>query len=132
MRYIEIRNEQPVMRECFYAFSNSQMKEGIENTGIEGKKIYSGGNGLYGTKEGIKELFGYYDNQRTRIKEECDPQQVYNYEYDNHECGWLHDDTEAIKIIVLYFGEERAKEVKRRNGYADIDSLFKKKTYEAI
>ena len=31
-----------------------------------------------------------------------------------------YDDEEAIKIVVGYFGEEIAKEVKRKYGYSEI------------
>lgn len=43
---------------------------------------------------------------------ECDPQEVYFYEYNNHECQY-HDDTHAYAIIVDIFGEDIAKQIKR-------------------
>lgn len=76
--------------------------------------------GLFGTKEGIEKFMGFYDKQTERIAAECDPQEVYNYEFDNHECSYTNDDTEAIKLVCSYFGLERALTVKRRFGYFDI------------
>jgi len=51
---------------------------------------------------------------------------IYDYEFGNYECDYIGDDTEAIKLVVSYFGEERAKTVKRKNGCAisNIDNLF--------
>ena len=46
-----------------------------------------------------------------------DPQDVYNYEFGNHVCSYTCNDEEAIKIVVDYFGKERAKNVKRRFDY---------------
>lgn len=118
------------MEECFFAFSNSQFAEGIKKMGLENKKILDGGMGLYGTKEGIKKFMDFYDNNTKEVAENCDPQQVYDYEHDNHECSYTNDDREAIKIVVCTFGEEIAKTVKRRHGYMAIDNLFKKLLYE--
>lgn len=115
--FSKIYNQQPELFECFFAFSNEQFTEGKKKAGIEDKKIYSGGAGLYGTKEGIKKLFDDYDNIDKEISEKIDPQEVYNYEFDNHECSYTNDDEEAIKIVVRIYGEEKAKQVKRKFGY---------------
>lgn len=119
MNYSEIKNRQPELTECFFAFSNEQFKEGIAKHNLEGKKIFHGPGGLYGTNEGINALMNFYDNLSVEIAEKCTPEEVYAYEYNNHECGYTGDDSEAMKIVISYFGEERAKEFsrKRRNGY---------------
>ena len=52
---------------------------------------------------------------KAEVVENCSPQEVYDYEFLNHECGWTGDDEEAIQIVVHYFGVDRAKEVKRVN-----------------
>ena len=85
MNYQEIKNEQPILRNCFFAFSTEQFNEGIEKYNLTGQKIYRGFGGLYGTKEGIEELMSFYDNLNNRIAKECDPQEVYDYEFGNHE-----------------------------------------------
>lgn len=124
--YRTIRDKHPVMEECFFAFSQSQLAEGIKKMGLEGKKLFDGGMGLFGTKEGIKKFMDFYDNNTKEVAEQCNPQDVYDDEYGNHECGYTNDDTEAIKIVVCTFGEEKAKQVKRHHGYVAIDDLFKK------
>lgn len=50
---------------------------------------------------------------KTEVVENCSPQEVYDYEFLNHECGWTGDDEEAIQIVLHYFGADRAREVKR-------------------
>jgi len=121
--YTEITSKQPELHECFFAFSNSQFHEGKKKAGIEDKKIYDGGYGLYGTKEGIKKLHSDYDLIDKEVADKCDPQDVYAYEFNNHECSYTNDDREAMSIVIRIFGKEKAKEVKRRFGYINIDDL---------
>ena len=51
-RYYEIKNKLNTYKfnEIFFAFSNQQFEEG-EKTIPDGKKIYSGGMGMYGTRD---------------------------------------------------------------------------------
>ena len=123
--YCELKDYEPELVECFFAFNNQQFAEGVKEKGIEGKKILRAPGGLFGTKEGIQKLYDDYDANSKRIGEECDPQEVYDYEFNNHECGYTHDDTEAIKLVVSYFGDEKAKMVRRNNGcrYLKIEEL---------
>lgn len=121
--YIEIKSKHPEMIECFFAFSDQHLSKGIKEKIPEGKEIFSGGMGLYGTREGIKKFLAFYDAITVEIGEKCDPQEVYDYEYNNHECSYTCDDTEAIKIVVSYFGEEKSTKVKRRHAIIEIENL---------
>ena len=48
------------------------------------------------------------------VKEECDPQEVYFYEYNNHECQYAFDgDYEVYKLVSDIFGEYIASKIKR-------------------
>jgi hypothetical protein len=126
MNYQDIKNQQPILRDCFFAFSTKQFEEGIAKHNLEGQKIYRGMSGLYGTESGIKELLNFYSDVNDRIAKECNPQEVYDYEFDNHECSITCDDTDAMMIIVSTFTEEQVKNVKRKNGYLNysIEELF--------
>jgi len=115
--YSELIHEQPKLQDCFFAFSNKQFEEGLDKVNLRGKKIYDGGLRLYGTKEGIQKYIDFNRNITKRIKEYCTPQEVYDYEFTNHECDYVGNDEEAIKLVITYFGEEKAKGVKRKWGY---------------
>ena len=119
--YATIKDKQPVLWECFFAFSNEQFAEGKKRMGIEDKKIYDGGHGLYGTREGIRKLFDDYDAIDKEIAEKCDPQEVYQYEWNNHECSITCDDEDAINIVIRIFGKETAQTVKRRYAHSEIN-----------
>jgi hypothetical protein len=126
MTYQEIKNQQPVLRECFFAFSKEQFNEGIAKHNLQDKKIYKGFAGLYGTKEGIEELMSFYDALDKRIASECDPQDVYNYEFANHECSYTNDDSEAMMIVISTFTEEQSRSVKRKFGYLSYEELIER------
>lgn len=121
--YYKLKEQQPELVDCFFAFSDSQYKEGLEKRNLQGKKIFKADGGLFGTQEGIQKLYDDYEAISKEITEKCDPQEVYDYEFINHECSYVGDDEEAIKIVVSYFGDERAKEVKRRFAITKIENL---------
>ena len=123
MNYQDIKNEQPILRECFFAFSTEQYNEGIAKHNLEGKKIFRGIGGLYGTKEGINELMAFYEGLGDRIAKECKAQEVYNYEFGNHECSYTNDDSEAMMIVMSYFTEEECAKVKRKHAWYTIEEL---------
>ena len=121
--YTEIKNEQPMYWNVFFAFSDEQFEKGRKEAGIENELIFSCGDGIYGTKEGIRKLFDFYISQSHRIAAECDPQDVYNCEFENNECDYMGNDAEAIRVVHHYFGLERALGVKRKFGYLDLKSI---------
>ncbi|RGZ10182.1 hypothetical protein DXA04_20685, partial [Phocaeicola vulgatus] len=109
------------------AFGNESFARGMK--GIrplnDGEKIYSFGAGGYGTKDGIERLFKFYEDMEARIKNECDPQEVYCYEYNNHECCIAFDgDIEAIRLVAGIWGVETAKTIKRRSAFYRVEELF--------
>ena len=130
-RYRELRSKHPDGKDLgfFWAFNLKQFEEGykmlVERGHIkEGDKIFQSSSGLLGTKEGIDGLHNFYHNINQQIKAECDPQEVYFDEYNNHECMIAWDgDEEAIKIIVNIWGKEVAKSLVRFNASVDIDKL---------
>ena len=55
-------------------------------------------------------------DREKQIPTECDPQEVYFYEYNNHECMFAWDgDKEAVEIIIRHWGKDVAKSLKRYN-----------------
>lgn len=102
--YQELKNIHVEPVNCFYAFGNQQFAEAVKKQGLEGQKLYSAGSGLYGTHEGIKNYFAEIEKITKRIPKECTPQEVYDYEFANHECGYVGSDGEAIDIVRMYFG----------------------------
>lgn len=101
-------------KEIFYAFSDEQFKKGLEEHGLEREKIFNLGAGMFGTQEGYDRLVAATDAIEKKIREECDPKEVYLYEYNNHECFVSWDgDKEPARIIKRIFGEDALKQIKR-------------------
>lgn len=119
-KYTELNSQQAPMIDCFFAFSPSQYNEGVAKHNLYDKKLYNAGMGLIGTYEGIKAFKKFSDDITANITAECDPQEVYDYEFNNHECDYVGDDKEAIDIVIAYFGIERAKTISRRCAYYPI------------
>lgn len=119
--YQEIKNQNPPLEKCFFAFSKQQFAEGKEKAGITDEQIYEAGAGLYGTKEGLQKLLDFYEGLQKKIALECTPQEVYDYEYVNHECGYVGDDENAILIVIQIFGVQLAASVNRKYAYYQLN-----------
>lgn len=111
--YTELKNQQPDHEECFWAFSKIQFEEGLEKKSLQKDQITNGGSGLYGTQKGIDKLHDFYESRAEEIKIKCNPQEIYDYEFVNHECEYTGNDREAIQIVKEYFGEKSIKNLKR-------------------
>lgn len=120
--YLELRHKHPDSKKygIFFAFSNQQFEEGKEEMrklGLykDGQKIYSIGAGGYGVdKKLIDDFFGFYQHQDDIIAQECDPQEVYFYEYNNFECMLDWDgDKRAYELVEGIFGKEVASKIQR-------------------
>ena len=127
MNYTELKNAVIPLNGCFFAFSDEQFTKGINELGIsmeEAKNIiYKGDYGLYGTREGLTAYRAAIKENSAHITAECDPQEVYDYEFYNQECGCINDDTEAMKLVIAYFGEDKARTVRRMHGYVPIEGI---------
>lgn len=103
----------------FFAFSDQQFEEGYHRLAdrrfiSKGDKISQRKNGAYGTQNSLKAFFDFYATRDKKIKAECDPQEVYFFEYNNCECMYAcGGDKEAYDIIVELWGEETAKTITR-------------------
>lgn len=130
-RYWELYNLQPTTadRSVFFAFGQKQFDEAMEKkkkSGLiaDGEKIYSGGAGLYGTHSGITSFLRFYDEKDKLIKAECDPQEVYFFEYNNHESFYSWEgDLETMKIIFRIWGEDVARKIVRYSAVYSIENI---------
>lgn len=139
-RYKEIRSGHPNIERygCFFAFDNEQydlsLAAAIRAGRIkEGEKLYYHPtvSGLHGTAEGIAAFLKAYNDRDAAIQKECDPQEVYFYEWNNHETMYSWDgDADAIRIVISYFGVEAARSI-RRFDPCDIDKLLARDREEA-
>lgn len=129
-RYKEITEQQRngKYEGIFYAFNNEQFEEGynkVKHLLKEGEKICSFGYGGYGVREYITKMFDFIKNADKMIAKECDPQEVYYYEYNNHECCVDWDgDKGAIKVIIDIFGADVARKIKRFRECCTIDDII--------
>jgi hypothetical protein len=101
----------------FFAYSDKQLSEGLSKFGYEKSDIVrvdAQGLGLYGPREKCLAFLGEYEKRAERVKKECNPQDIYDYEFDNHECGYTGDDMEVMELIEDIFGLDAARSVKRR------------------
>ena len=104
MNYEELKELQRTItnEQIFFAFNAKQLSEGIAKM-PKGEKIYRGIGGMLGTKKGLLDFRASYDAITERIKKECTPEEIYNYEYINYECAYSGDDEEAVDIVQGYF-----------------------------
>lgn len=136
-RYHEINEEAYHVNladfDCFWAYDQKQFDEGLARIGKPKDQIYRYGNGLFGTHDGFMRYMDYLDKKNERIKEECDPQEVYFDEFNNHECmlDW-EGDTAAIELVADIFGDEIAQTVKRYNKKYSFEQLQLMRTEEKV
>lgn len=128
-RYLELRqqaNEIDIYKlHVFPAFSKKQFEEGRKRAGIgDGEKIVSIGGGMYGTEEGFRAYFDKLDEINATIAKECDAQEVYCEEYNNHE-GMINPDgdEQALLLVADIFGWEVATSLKRFNAAYTINEI---------
>ena len=109
----------------FFAFSEEQLEQGMAKIGVTDKNLIYAGftkgplSGLCGTEEGLNRFWKSFklqeQNFKDRVQKECTPQEVYDYEFQNYECGVIWDDEEAYNATVRIYGKEVVDvQVKRR------------------
>lgn len=124
----ELQNvDLPKRFNIFCAFSNEQYEQGLKSIRPlkDGEKVLRFGSGMFGTREGIDAYFAFIEESHRRIKEECDPQEVYCYEFNNYESMIAYDgDLNAIRLVIDIWGKEAAKNVKRKCAFYSLESLL--------
>ena len=111
-RYRELRSEQPKSEQygVFFAFNKEQFEQGYKGIVArgflkDGEKVCDAGNGIYGTESEIDRFLRFYEERVEQIAKECNPQEVYFEEWNNHECMFTNDD-DAMECIINTFGKE--------------------------
>ncbi len=136
-RYNELMQQQnnlPVDKwGIFFAFSPAQFKtgyKGLLDRGLikEGEVIKDFGGGCFGTSAGMKRWVDEINAVEEKIRQECDPYEVYLDEYNNFECciDWDGDDR-AVERVLGIFGLARTKEAlngKRFRICSTIETLY--------
>ena len=127
-RYHEIKEETYNVNlanyDCFFAFSREQLEEGLKRIGKTKDQIYKYGNGLFGTHDGFTRYMNYLKQADERIKNECDPQEIYFYEFNNHECMIDYaGDTSAIELVIDLFGIDVLPTITRYNKLYSTEQL---------
>lgn len=118
-RYRELSNQHAPTKGWFAAFNNEQFSEGLsdlirKDEAKSKEDIKSYGAGVFGTAEGLSEMIRFYQERNRLIAEECDPQEVYCVEFNNHECMIAYDgDLEALRLCLDLFGVDRCRGIKR-------------------
>lgn len=98
-----------------------QLKLGVD---VEKEKIYKIGAGVYGTAEAIKAYEKRVDKRLEEMRQ-CNPQEVYFYEYNNHEAMYNYDgDMDAVEIIANIFGKDEARKLKRYRAVYSLEEIF--------
>lgn len=112
MNYIKLKEKQEnefndfTAKFMFFAFSDEQLKEGLEKIGATVKDIYSCGAGGFVLKSKSKELHGLMGKFSKQL-EECmkDEEFAYDafrYELANHEYVYSQSDREVLELFDLW------------------------------
>ena len=132
-RYQQLCNERSAIDtakfDIFWAFSNQQFADGLKSIRPlkDGEKLVRIGAGGFGTRDGVDRYLKCLHEYDDRIKEDCDPQEVYCWEYNNHESFLSWDgDMGAIQVIIDIWGADVAKTIKRRSVCYSIDEMSQK------
>ena len=114
--YYEIKNEISSFShpEVFYAFGDDSFKEQSKQM-PKGEKIVRGFiGGMFGTRRGLTAMADAMIANNEKIRNECTPQEVYDYEYANYECGYTGDDSDSLDHVQFYWPDAK---IVRKRGY---------------
>ena len=114
---------------CFFAFSQEQLEQGQRSIKLKpNEKLVSFGGGGFGVEDGVNKYFAHLNEVQNRIRTECDPQEVYCYEFNNYESFIAFDgDVDAIRLIAAIWGQEAASRIKRFSPFYSLKTLFGEK-----
>lgn len=102
--------------DMFAAFNDRQFEEGKASIRHlrEGEKLVTIGMGVFGTRDGVDRYIRDCHAMSGRIAEECDPQEIYCEEYNDHESMISWDgDKLAVLAVADIFGWEACERIVR-------------------
>ena len=114
----------------FFAFNQQQFDEGynkLVKAGYikEGEKVTRGYYGMFGVFSEMLRYIDWYKDKDKQVAELCDPQEVYWFEWRNHECNIDWDgDEPAMKKVISIFGIERARSIRRTRGMYEFEEII--------
>lgn len=121
----------------FFAFNEKQFKEGKEQIRkyghlSEGEKLVRIAGGGFTTRKAYEKYTSFFDAIKKQIATECNPQEIYDYEYFNFESMYApNGDLDAMKVVLGYFGEEKLKQIARKEcAYYSIEEIINYKNYQ--
>ena len=116
-RYVEIKQEQFDFKGhgAFFAFGQEQFTANK----IGEEPFVSMGTGLYCSKKSAlalaKAFNEFVDEKNAQIKKECEPQEVFDYEYNNYECDYTNDVENPCMYIIELYGLDELKKLGKRD-----------------
>ena len=97
-----------------YVFGQDQWRDYLKRHNLteeEAKATLVGdGYGGVGTKEAFAKRDKYFDDVQKEISEQSNPEEIFEHEWWNHECGYSGDYSEALMITRCYFKDYIPKE----------------------
>ena len=99
----------------FYAFDNEQFVKGCIECGYlkagqtiddfkkSDIKLIGDGFGGYGTREAFDNRNKQYEEIDNEIRQRCQPDDIFRYEFWNYECYYTMDYEDALKATRHYF-----------------------------
>lgn len=116
-RYTELKEKARTMPMVgiFFAFDEEQFVKGcikcgylnagqtIEDFRKSDIKLVSIGYGGYGSEQAVENMNKQYEKLDEQIREECNADDIFRYEFWNYECGYTGDYEEALNAVKHYF-----------------------------
>ena len=96
-----------------YVFGQDQWQDYLKRHNLTKEQaeatLISDGYGGIGTKEAFKARHDYFESIEKEISKQCNPDEIFEHEYWNHECGYTGDWSEALNITQCYFPNYKPK-----------------------
>lgn len=90
-----------------YVFGQEQWHDYLQRHNLTEEQakatLVGDGYGGVGTREAFANREKYLDEWIERVKTECTPEEIFTYEYNNYECAYTYDYSDALKIVHRYF-----------------------------